>query len=271
MQVKAQGWLNMATNTTPLSDSFVVSCCQPYLNTTSQTMELRERILLRDIRSAPQHGPSLTMSFDAAGSWLSSLHASLAMHRLFDDGENFLLDSFKHFDLNGLSEAFTNNLRDDFRDNVKRQFDSGYSVNTTHIHFHEQFEPSKRLSRPGFVGTLLGAGIAVGGCEKLASHAATLWIPLEAALATSLAGAVLLLGVQYSLYRSRKREYILSSFSQSVCKAVYQLCQTQWAETVSKINPALARQIIGQRTLVKKRPLEYAQEGALDAYAQQEG
>jgi len=267
LQAEARGWMDQVLEVKPPNLDVVAQCCTAYLRETKQTYQIHKTVELPSIASKREELALKTLidswSMDC---WFNHFQVILQRKPLFVDGENFLLEGFQHFQLDGLAIDFSTRLAEKWRSAASQSFASNNArVNTDPTVFREPFEFRARLIGPRPLACASTVGVMAGLAEPLLFGFRGFVQPLAGGLCALGCSMILILAGRLQ-WRSRQRQHVLSTFPAVVVSHVKRLCQDSWEATVRGLDLKLARQIIATRTLVRKRPLEYAQEGSLADY-----
>jgi GTP-binding protein EngB required for normal cell division len=231
-----------------------------YLTESEQTQEMAGPILAGVIgrRSIPNEMNGLILR------WSSQLVQSISAKRLFNDKKNFLQLKFDGFELQGISDEFSRSLASDF----SRHFDRYFNSQTVFVNSSEMTPLENRKiygGRPIIMFSAIGfcAALGCGTSEHIVGVAIWPDILSSLGLGATIAGMIFAGNWTYQLraFRRRRRDEMVAAVTTEICAETLRIARTAWQESRQKLNASLARQLIGKKTLIKKRALDFAIEG----------
>jgi len=251
------GWLAEVLTESPFNKPELSHIVQAHLVRTKQTQEVIRPMLASGILKTSD-------TTDIVHLWSTRLAQRLVKKQLFNDRKNFLKIKFDGFELQGIANEFSKVLGSEF----KRRFDRHFASLTISGNRYPmpEFNNSKVYGIKPLAGVLGVATFSALGCGtveyfagvKIWQHIADSFVAAGAAGAFRLAGNW---GYQLKAFRQRRQEAMVASVTSEICEKLVESAHSAWQETYPLANSQLARQLIGQRTLVKKRALDFATEG----------
>lgn len=199
--------------------------------------------------------------------WRDFLANDIRQRRLFNDTENFLESDYEYLKLEGVSAAFSDALAQSFRERLWTNLRQR-AVFVPVAHVQESLPASIKSSAVSILGrSVLLAGLvaaifhgaALPRAQELGHAVMTLLFFLLVFTVTASCQVALIIR-----QRSKERfEATLNSITRQVTENAETEARTAWRDSVMTLDPAFARRVIGQVTLVKKRPLDFVLEGEL--------
>ena len=254
-----RGWIAEVLAETLLDKNELSLVVQAYLIGTKQTQEMLRPVLASTIDQ--------THNAKGAGDkvyWSSQVVQCLAQKQLFNDRENFLQINFDGFELQGIASEFSKFLASEFR----RHFDYHFSRMTVFVDSSKmtQFDNSKVY---GFkpIAKVIGAGILSAiGCG-IGEHFAGVKMELDMTTSLGVGATASVIGFagnrlrQIRAFQRQRRETMIAAVTSELCENLPKCAFAAWQNTHPVLKSDLARQLIGQKTLIKKRALDFAMEG----------
>lgn len=257
---ECEGWLTEVLPKTFLDEVGLNNTLQAYLIRTDQAQEMRKPVLVGSIGQTSESSEIKDYTY----LWSSHLAQGLAQKQLFDDRENFLKIKFDGFEVQGIAHEFSEFLSREFN----QRFDRHFNLLTVYGDSRSMpmFDTSKVYGiKP--LATLTGIGIlsalGLGSVEYL------LGIKLGQDVANGVVAGVSVSGVGLAVnwthhlraFQRHRHEVMVAAVTSELCEKLIESTNAAWRETHSTLTPHLARQLIGYKTLVKKRALDFAIEG----------
>ena len=254
-----RNWLDEAFDKTPLNQTKLKSAVTTYLTKTKQTQLMAGPVLVVSVDDQFIVGDVKDVS-----GWFSRLVQSISEKKLFDDKENFLKLKFDGFELQGIADSFGTALALGF----ERKLDRNISVETVFIDSKSltalntgEIYGIKRTASYSAIGSFVALGYGVG--EHFANVALVPDAERSLALGIAIAVSVFSANWVYQIlsFRQRRRDEMILKLSGKVCEIAERTARNAWQNTQQELNASLARKLIGQKTLIKKRALDFAMEG----------
>jgi GTPase SAR1 family protein len=200
---------------------------------------------------------------------LDALAASLRSRIPFNETEiaGRILEEFEYLDLRGVAAAFSTHLANDFRNNIDREMGR--------MHLPEvRSESSLRIGIREKVLASIGVALTAGLGDLFATSHLLTALSFTSPLLPSVCSACLAAGLSAALPVRWLRRYERGCHDRSIARQMAaefdsrlaRALRQSWEECVRSLNRETARSVVGSMTLVKKRPLDYAFEGAFQEY-----
>ncbi len=259
-QYKAQKWFH-EQGSLYISPKITSECCIAYLNETMQQDGMTKWATVTTLNAAQQKVALSSYIYEHVKNYKKGIREI----RLWDDGSDFLSVNFEHFQLEGIAHDFSVILSEKF-DAIFQSEIMQQTYRVTVDELTEKFDARTQVFNRKTLGNAAGVGLtssAVG--YGLMPHAWSLLahvVPeISVGLFTSLSvtGGVHL--YQSLLSRSRRRSQLVQILSARIQTDVTRVVDDAFTTATFQLTPQLARDIIGSKTLVKKRALDYASEG----------
>lgn len=277
-QTDAAGWLSEACHEQPLEHSPTRLFCRDYLKATRQRLGMMTMQALRDMNT-----PQGTAEERLVRPWLARLQSPLRAHRLFTEEANSLLDQFENISLSGIAASLTDaavgrfeaEARDLMSDPAASIFVPGDAVG---------FKQSRRAFTrwPVLISVLLSLPMAAAAVTLAARqlhdvhghwhlHVHGYWVAADEAL-IGLCAFLITMGILVAAglaahsvhWGSGERRRVLGAMEDRLYAALDPVPGEAWKKIVAALDRQFARTVVGQKTLVKPRMLDYALEGILD-------
>ena len=78
--------------------------------------------------------------------------------------------------------------------------------------------------------------------------------------------SVAVLSIQYLFFLRDKKHYIEAAVTDHASQALCLVCTRAWHDVAEAFDPAYARSVASEHTLVGMRPLDYARDGLVEKY-----
>ena len=296
LQAKAIAWFEPAHVKSLLLNP-VRQQCRNYLQQTNPHVVFAEDI------SEPRVTDKVSLisitSFDGVVTWMELITNSLQHKRLFDNSvlAADLLDEFEYIRLSGIADDFTAKLLGEWLSRC------GNLITNVNFKIEKYVLADERASRlrarppaqdrslllASTVGTT--AAVPLGSAFYLnLLHLSLPVLPVAQAVLAGVAGAALFapatFGVNKVLLRRKEQREVLEIVTRweadkekqrqscienhlqtlpvHVAEYIATIAQSAWTAAVPSINATLAQTFAANRTLIQKKPLDYALEGTLD-------
>lgn len=284
---EVMSWGGEALRACPLSRSFVYACVRNVIHETKQWFAVTATIPLKTLASRSHPSLDFNKLADSDG-WIGQFVANIETREPFQKGSGFLKevfpdlpdDAFDHFELGGLGHAFSGQLSRDFITRYRERFVAAPPIHAIAETRGMRFSIPPRLMTRSFLGAVGGAAgfsalatfvppPGVAG-QQLAAAVASLYgaefhTLLHSAWAAGRAGIAVLM-IQYLFFLRDKHNSILSIISERASRTVLEECASAWKDVSASLDPARARTIVAEYTLVGMRPLDYARDGLIEKY-----
>jgi hypothetical protein len=239
----------------------VLQCCASFLLETKQQDGMTKWAVISTIRSV-QWQDKLS---DDVAERVQNLKHNIRYICLWEDGINFLGVDFEHFQLQGIASDFSCHLAARFAANFQREIDQ-QTFRISADELTEEFDVNAQVLNARTLGSAGGLGLMSGVLgNNLLPHAWDIVQHLIPDLGvTMLAGLTVMRGAyQYQtlLTRKRRRRQLLERLTAHIQSEVVRVADEAFTAATFELTHEVARQVIGSRTLVKKRALDYAAEG----------
>jgi len=257
---QCRNWLTEAIINTQIEKANLEQITVAYLMETKQSQKMVRPLLAGTISRSPL--------FNEVGGlvlrWSSHIAQNISRNQLFNDQENFLKIKFDGFELHGIAGEFSKALALDFQKRFEKHFNSRtiYADSDKMARFEARKTYGKNFIK-AFSAIGLGVAISYGVFDHVAGI--TPWTHFVDSLGFG-AGAF---GVSFTgntvyqilAFRRRRRDEMVAAVSSEILDEASKCAEIAWKEAHNTLNGTLARQIIGQKTLIKKRTLDFAIEG----------
>ena len=298
LQAQAAEWFDPA-GVHSLLQSAVHQQCSNYLQETNSHVVFVER---ENERREPNENHANLLSvtnFDGVVSWTQLITNSLQHERLFDDSvlAKDLLEEFEYIHMVGIGADFTAKLIENCLSNCRSNISNMKFKIETIVLPDEQ--AARLRARPPVQdrSLLLASATATTAAVPIGSvfylnllHLSLPALPIAQAVVAGAAGAAVFapatVGVNKALLRrkdqretqqiiaaweaekERRRQQGIGTHLQTlpdhIADYVATLAQGAWIAALPSINTQLAQALAESRTLIKKKPLDYALAGTLD-------
>ena len=262
-QADATGWLSDAIHENPLERKRVQRFCKDYLSATKQKLGMKFAQRAGDLNT-----PAGNTEERLLRPWMSRLQLSLKIRRLFPEQENSLQEQFENISLDGITASLTDAMIGRYemraRDLLSEQLGS-VSVSSD----VKGRENSWRSFVRWFVPICPIFSLFVGStCGFLTRHSHGLKTAVLYGFAASLSAMLILVAAGLFIWvvpwQLQERRRILADLTDTLYNAIDSIPGVAWAELMPDLGRQFARSVVGQKTLVKPRILDYAIEGLLD-------
>ena len=286
---RIEPWGGEALEAHPLPMSYVYACVRNTLAESKQWFQVRSSMSLANLVS--ERAPSLNVSrLLAPDSWVGAMTASVRSRDPFLEGTPFLrevfpdlpADAFHHFHLGGLGHAFSDRFATDFSKRCRERFETADLLDVAAEIGNVRFSPGTRLATKSCAGVTACAAVLAGlssgpGAFWHTAHGPSLLSSLADLYSTEFhtflpsawaAGraCVAVLSIQYLFFLRDKKQYIESVVTDHTSQALRQVCTRAWHDVTGAFDPAYARSVASEYTLVGMRPLDYARDGLVEKY-----